>query len=74
MERAAYFMVPRFYELIDALPKTASQRVRKFELRNRPPSGLEWDREQHGLFVTRKGLEIRPAARVSAEQLAAVDA
>jgi len=67
VERTAYFMVPRFYELIDALPKTASQRVRKFELRNRPPSGLEWDREAHGLFVTRRGLERR-------EPVGAVDA
>lgn len=67
VERTAYFMVPRFYELIDALPKTASQRVQKFELRNRQLSGLEWDREQHGLFVTRKGLEKRvPVGAVDA--------
>ena len=59
VDRTAYFMVPRFYELIDDLPKTASQRVRKFELRERPTSGREWDRERHGLFVTRKGLEVR---------------
>lgn len=59
VERTAYFMVPRFYELIDELPRTASQRVRKFELRDRPGSGAEWDREAHGFFVTRRGLEIR---------------
>ena len=59
VERMAYFMVPRFYEPIDALPKTASQRVRKFELRSRPPSGAQWDRERYGLFVTRRGLEHR---------------
>lgn len=42
-----HFMVPRFVEVIDELPKTPSHRVRKAELRARPNSAQTWDREQH---------------------------
>jgi crotonobetaine/carnitine-CoA ligase len=55
-ERMPYFMVPRFFETIDALPRTHIQRVRKMELRERGNGAATWDREAHGLRVTREGL------------------
>jgi crotonobetaine/carnitine-CoA ligase len=33
-ERLPYFAVPRYVEILDALPKTPTAKVRKFELRN----------------------------------------
>lgn len=42
-ERMASFMVPRFIEFRDELPKTATQRVQKYQLRERGTAGA-WDR------------------------------
>jgi carnitine-CoA ligase len=42
-ERMAKFMVPRYVRVQDALPKTATQRVQKFELRKLGVEGA-WDR------------------------------
>lgn len=56
VERMPYFMVPRFIELIDELPKTPNQKIRKFELRERGNSAQTWDREAHGFLLTRAGL------------------
>jgi crotonobetaine/carnitine-CoA ligase len=38
------FMVPRYIEFIDALPRTATEKVRKKDLRERGISGTTWDR------------------------------
>jgi carnitine-CoA ligase len=57
VERMPHFMVPRYYELIDELPTTASMRVKKHELRERGNGALTWDRQQHGYSVTRTGLK-----------------
>jgi crotonobetaine/carnitine-CoA ligase len=51
----AHFMVPRFVHFIDALPKTASQKIEKYKLKlwaeqNR---SLLWDREKVGLKLER---------------------
>jgi len=54
--RMAHFMVPRYYEVIDALPKTETMRVRKHLLRDRGNGPATWDRESAGLHVTRAGL------------------
>jgi crotonobetaine/carnitine-CoA ligase len=57
----AHFMVPRYFEPVDELPKTPSLRIKKFELRDRGNSSATWDREAHGFQVTRSGLrEVRP--------------
>jgi carnitine-CoA ligase len=56
VDRMPYFMVPRFYESIDALPKTPTQRVQKHLLRDRGNSAATWDREAQGFKVTRHGL------------------
>ncbi|AMN47749.1 crotonobetaine/carnitine-CoA ligase [Steroidobacter denitrificans] len=56
VERMPYFMVPRFFEMIDELPKTPSQKILKFDLRERGNSARTWDREAHGFRLTRTGL------------------
>ena len=55
-ERLPHFMVPRYYELVDGLPKTPSMRVQKHVLRERGNSERTWDRQVAGLRVTRDGL------------------
>jgi crotonobetaine/carnitine-CoA ligase len=51
----AYFMVPRYVEFIDALPKTMTQKVEKFKLRQSAEQRLDhiWDRERLGIVVSR---------------------
>ena len=39
------FMVPRYIEFIDALPKTASMKIEKFRLRQQGLTSATWDRE-----------------------------
>lgn len=56
VERMPYFMVPRFFEAIDELPKTHNQKILKFDLRQRGNSERTWDREAHGFLLTRAGL------------------
>ncbi|MGW0576987.1 AMP-binding protein [Streptomyces sp. NPDC002920] len=52
-----HFMVPRYYELIDALPKNPSMKVQKFLLRDRGNSDATWDVERDGgVRVTKRGL------------------
>ncbi|MDQ1105389.1 AMP-binding protein [Nocardioides zeae] len=42
-DRLAYFAVPRYVDVVDALPKTSTQKVRKAELRERGITGTTWD-------------------------------
>jgi carnitine-CoA ligase len=46
-ERMAAFMVPRYVQFREELPKTATQRVQKFQLREQGPAGA-WDAEAAG--------------------------
>ncbi|WP_134323732.1 AMP-binding protein [Cumulibacter soli] len=50
-----YFMVPRYVEVIDELPKTPTQKISKHVLRDRPIGGSVWDRVAEGIEVTRRG-------------------
>ncbi len=43
--RMARFMLPRFIDFIDALPKTPTGKIRKFSLRKKGVSSTTWDRE-----------------------------
>jgi len=63
VERMPYFMTPRFFEVIDELPKTHNQKILKFDLRERGNSARTWDREAHGFVVTRHGLSRIPVDR-----------
>lgn len=51
-ERLPYFAVPRYIEFRESFPKTATERTRKFKLRE---AGVEdaWDREEAGVEVPR---------------------
>ncbi len=51
--RLSYFSVPRYFEVVAELPKTASGKVLKRELRAHEPSAAEWDRERAGYTVRR---------------------
>jgi carnitine-CoA ligase len=44
-ERLAAFCVPRYVELVDSLPLTASGKVEKYKLRERGVTAGTWDRE-----------------------------
>lgn len=54
-KRMPYFMVPRYFEPIDALPKTPTNRVQKHQLRDKGNGPQCWDREAHGLVIGRDG-------------------
>lgn len=50
-----YFMVPRYFCILDELPKTSSEKIEKYKVRqwaieNR---SMLWDRDQAGIKVTR---------------------
>ncbi|MGE0841375.1 AMP-binding protein [Pseudonocardia sp.] len=55
VDNMAYFMVPRYWQLIDELPKTPSQKVEKFKLKAAAVDGRDelWDREKAGITVRR---------------------
>jgi crotonobetaine/carnitine-CoA ligase len=52
-ERMTRYMIPRYVEIVDALPKTPTQRVKKVELRART-SGVVWDRTESGIEIARR--------------------
>jgi crotonobetaine/carnitine-CoA ligase len=54
-ENMAYYMVPRFIEFIEELPKTMTQKVQKYKLQESAQGRLHlvWDREKAGIKVTR---------------------
>jgi len=60
-----YFMVPRFIEIVDSLPKTPTAKVKKKELRANGVGGA-WDSHLHGLAPAR---DRRPPLLSNAEQL-----
>jgi crotonobetaine/carnitine-CoA ligase len=51
-ERMAYFMVPRYVQYVEGLPKTAGQKIQKYELK-KMGIGNAWDREKAGYKLTR---------------------
>lgn len=53
-ERMAYFMVPRYVEIRESLPKTATERVEKYKLKEEG-IGNAWDREAAGYKLRRSG-------------------
>jgi crotonobetaine/carnitine-CoA ligase len=54
IETMPRFMVPRYVEFADSLPKTeATQRVKKNLLRDDPLNDRTWDREAAGVAVPR---------------------
>jgi carnitine-CoA ligase len=54
-DNMAYYMVPRYLEVIDALPKTPSEKIEKYKLKvaAKERLGELWDREKEGIVVRR---------------------
>ncbi len=52
-EKLPYFAIPRYVEILDALPKTATMRVQKHKLRESGATTATWDFEVLGLTVPR---------------------
>jgi crotonobetaine/carnitine-CoA ligase len=50
-----YFMVPRYVEIVNALPKTMTEKVEKYKLRASAETRLSaiWDREKAGIVIKR---------------------
>ncbi|WFU41521.1 AMP-binding protein [Bradyrhizobium sp. CB82] len=46
-----HYMVPRYLEAVDALPRTPTNKVKKSELRDRGINGNTWDRKSAGVSV-----------------------
>ena len=54
-DNMAYFMVPRYVELVATLPKTMTEKVEKYKLKQSAEARLAsvWDREAAGIVVKR---------------------
>ena len=54
-ENMPYFMVPRYLHVVEELPKTASEKIEKYKLRQWAAEHMDklWDREKAGIKVTR---------------------
>ena len=57
VDKMPYFMVPRFIEFKEELPRTALTKVKKVELRNEGVTVNTWDCEANGYRVTRDGIK-----------------
>ena len=55
VDNMAYFMVPRYIDIVAELPKTMTEKVEKYKLKEDAESRLErvWDREKAGIVVKR---------------------
>jgi crotonobetaine/carnitine-CoA ligase len=53
-ERLPFFAIPRYVEIVDGLPKTATMRVQKHLLRRAGVTKATWDFERLGLTLTRE--------------------
>lgn len=49
--RMAPHMVPRYIEIVDSLPQTPSEKVKKKDLRERGITPQTWDRSKAGVFL-----------------------
>jgi crotonobetaine/carnitine-CoA ligase len=52
-ERMAYFMIPRYVEFASSFPKTATERIQKFKLKE-IGVGASWDRDKAGYVIKRR--------------------
>ncbi|HEX6992914.1 MAG TPA: AMP-binding protein [Gammaproteobacteria bacterium] len=58
-DKLAYFMMPRFVRIVDALPRTPTQKVEKHVLRGAGVTADTWDRDAAGVRVERERLSAR---------------
>ncbi|MGD9369416.1 MAG: hypothetical protein PVH87_27150, partial [Desulfobacteraceae bacterium] len=52
-DRMPYFAVPRFVEYMDQLPKTPTERIQKYKLKQAGVTENTWDREKAGIKISR---------------------
>jgi crotonobetaine/carnitine-CoA ligase len=52
-DHAPHYLVPRYIDLVDALPHTPTDKIQKFDLRARGVTAKTWDREQSDFEVER---------------------
>ena len=54
-DNMAYFMVPRYVEILPELPRTMTEKVEKYKLKESAQARLNeiWDREAAGIVVNR---------------------
>ncbi len=52
-QRLPHYAVPRYVRVVEELPKTPSQRIEKYRLREDGVTADTWDRETHGYQVRR---------------------
>jgi carnitine-CoA ligase len=53
-EHMAYFMVPRYVRVVDAFPKTGTERTMKYQLKTQGVTRDTWDRETAGYTLKRQ--------------------
>lgn len=51
-----HYMVPRFVRILDALPKTATNKLMKYEIRDEGITSDTWDAEAAGIFLKKTRL------------------
>ena len=51
--RMPYFMVPRYIDFVDSLPKTPTGKIQKYALRDKGTTAGTWDRELAGIKLKR---------------------
>ncbi|WP_050629275.1 AMP-binding protein [Bradyrhizobium viridifuturi] len=54
--RLAYFMIPRYVRIVAELPRTPTQKVEKYVLRQQAVTADTWDREKAGIRIKRDKL------------------
>ena len=54
LPRLAHFMLPRYIRVMDALPRTPTQKVEKYLLRQQGLTSDTWDREAAGIKIQRE--------------------
>jgi crotonobetaine/carnitine-CoA ligase len=52
-DRMAYFAIPRYIEFVEELPKTPTNRIEKYRLRELGITENTWDREKAGIKISR---------------------
>jgi crotonobetaine/carnitine-CoA ligase len=52
--RMAYFMIPRYIRVMDAFPKTGTERTMKYQLKAAGVTPDTWDRQAAGYEITRQ--------------------
>ncbi|MDY6834883.1 MAG: ATP-dependent acyl-CoA ligase [Chloroflexota bacterium] len=51
--RMGYYMIPRYVEIVDELPKTETHRIEKYKLKAAGVTEQTWDREKAGYKIKR---------------------